>query len=146
MDTNSANKVFYCESQKDSLAQILLLGINILFSFITALLTGIRMRAKSPCFEVSTKPASAPYSPGSMAGTPMPIAMAKSLGDSGNSREDMMGRIPKPSRSIQLNPTAANRASPSQLAMTSIMVDDEEAKTSPDPTSSPYKSPELKTN
>ena len=117
MDTTSQAKVFYCESQRDSVAQIILLGINILFTFITAVLTGLRVRAKSPCFEVSTKPASAPYSPGSVAGTPVPVGSVK---PHSSSKDDLMNVRP---RNVQRLAGESQVKTSSPLGMTSVVVE-----------------------
>lgn len=58
----------YCVSGRDSTVQLLLIVLNIIFTFITAILSTIKLNARCPCMEFSSRPANAPS-------TPMPIAL-----------------------------------------------------------------------
>lgn len=59
----------YCVSGQSSTVQLLLIVLNIIFTFITAILSTIKLRARCPCMEFSSRPANADS-------TPMPIAVA----------------------------------------------------------------------
>lgn len=86
--------VYYTSSdiicpKQDQTAQLFLAILQIILTFIVGILTSVRMRARCPCGgEISSKPASAPYSPGSLNNTPVPISVAATMRN--DSKEDLI--------------------------------------------------------
>lgn len=119
--------VVLCQNQ-DQNVQLFLAVLQIILTFIVGILTSVRMRAKCPCGgEISSKPASAPYSPGSAAGTPVSLATAAARGMINDSKEDLL----RPN-----NVSSSAPKKPSPLSTTEIVIDNNAAAAA-------YRSPDM---